>query len=132
MNIKDFRNQVWSFSVPYYEGKDIMHNVTHIKRVLDETDKLCVFYPEADKDIIYAAGCFHGFIYSDEDRIRTFLREIGISNEEISSIIKAAWESQTDGEPETLEGKIAHDAHLLEGGKTFLVVKSLMTGTLRG
>jgi len=31
-----------------------------------------------------------------------------------------------------LEGKIAHDAHMVEGGKTFLVVKSLVTGTARG
>ena len=28
--------------------------------------------------------------------------------------------------PETMEGKILHDAHVLEGGKTYLMVKTLM------
>ena len=34
--------------------------------------------------------------------------------------------------PETLEGKILHDAHVLEGGKPYLVVKTLITGSVRG
>jgi uncharacterized protein len=41
-------------------------------------------------------------------------------------------ESQVNSIPRTLAGKIVHDAHLIEGGKTFLVVKSLITGTARG
>jgi uncharacterized protein len=28
--------------------------------------------------------------------------------------------------------KILHDAHVIEGGKTFLITKSLITGSLRG
>ncbi|MGL4337470.1 MAG: hypothetical protein ACRCST_11325 [Turicibacter sp.] len=35
--------------------------------------------------------------------------------------------------PQTLEAKILHDAHMSEGGgKTFLIVKSLITGSVRG
>ena len=34
--------------------------------------------------------------------------------------------------PETLEGKLLHDAHVLEGGKTYTVVKTLITGSVRG
>jgi uncharacterized protein len=47
-------------------------------------------------------------------------------------MFQAASESRTGSIPETLEGKILHDAHLLEGGLTFHVVKSLITGVSRG
>ena len=50
----------------------------------------------------------------------------------ISKTIKIAWESQRSEIPETIEGKILHDAHVLEGGKTYLVVKTLITGSVRG
>ena len=43
-----------------------------------------------------------------------------------------AWESQKNEEAETLEGRILHDAHMIEGGRTYLIVKSLITGSVRG
>ena len=54
------------------------------------------------------------------------------NKEMISKTIKIAWESQRSEIPETIEGKILHDAHVLEGGKTYLVVKTLITGSVRG
>ena len=51
---------------------------------------------------------------------------------EIQRIIKASWESQKDRDAETIEGKILHDSHMIEGGKTYLIVKSLITGSVRG
>ncbi len=56
----------------------------------------------------------------------------GYSKDKIDKIIKIAWESQRSEVPETIEGKILHDAHVLEGGKTYLVVKTLITGSVRG
>lgn len=47
-------------------------------------------------------------------------------------IVKVAWESQKDEKAETVEGMILHDAHMVEDGKTFLNVKSLITGYVRG
>lgn len=76
--------------------------------------------------------CFHGFIYSDEETIKEWLRGNNYNQEEINLIIKVAWESQRNEIPETIEGKILHDAHVLEGGKTYLVVKTLITGSVRG
>ncbi len=49
----------------------------------------------------------------------------------IETILQIAWESQRSEVPETLEGKILHDAHVLEGGKTYMAVKTLITGSLR-
>ncbi len=52
--------------------------------------------------------------------------------EKISKTIKIDWESQRSEIPETIEGKILHDAHVLEGGKTYIIVKTLITGSVRG
>lgn len=78
------------------------------------------------------ATYFHGFIYLAEEKIRKWMNEQGYSNESIERTVKIAWESQRSEIPETLEGKILHDAHVLEGGKAYLVVKTLITGSVRG
>jgi len=64
--------------------------------------------------------------------VKQFLRKEGLSKQRIKQIIQVAWESHKEAKPKTIEGKILHDAHLIEGGKTFMIVKSLITGTLRG
>ena len=75
---------------------------------------------------------FHGFVYSHENEIREFLNDLNFDKPRIEKIIKISWESQRNEIPETLEGKILHDAHVLEGGKSYLVVKTLITGSIRG
>lgn len=128
----NLKERIREFSTPYYNRKDIMHGIMHMERVLEEADHLAIKYPEANKDIIFAACYFHGFIYSDEKKVRDYLKELNLQEEHADNIIIAAFESQVSSVPETLEGKIVHDAHMIEGGKTFLVVKSLVTGTARG
>lgn len=49
------------------------------------------------------------------------LKTQNLPEEKINKIVKVAWEFQKDIKPETIEGKILHDAHLIEGGKTFLI-----------
>ena len=122
-----------SFAKPYYQDKDIMHNMWHIKLVKKQIDKILRLnkYDINYEDLIYAMY-FHGFIYSDEKNIREFLECENIGLKRIDKIVKIAWESQRSEIPETLEGKILHDAHILEGGKTYLIVKTLITGSLRG
>ena len=56
----------------------------------------------------------------------------GIDAKKADFIIRISLESQRPEIPETLEGKILHDAHVLEGGKNYLVVKTLITGSVRG
>ena len=60
------------------------------------------------------------------------MKENKYDDNEIEKIVKIAWESQRNKVPETIEGKILHDAHVLEGGKTYLMVKTLITGSIRG
>lgn len=121
------------FIEPYYADKDIMHNMWHIELVKKMVNRIldCSNY-NVDKNCLKLATYFHGFIYSDEQKIRQWLLSQNFDEETISKTVKIAWESQRSEVPETIEGKILHDAHVLEGGKTYLIVKTLITGSVRG
>ena len=121
------------FIKPYYENKDIMHNMWHIELVERQMNKIIdAGHYSVNYEYLYLALAFHGFIYSDEQRIRDWLFEKGYTIESINQIVEISWESQRPEIPETIEGKILHDAHVLEGGKTYTVVKTLITGSVRG
>ena len=122
-----------AFCAPYYADKDIMHNLWHIELTEKWVQKLIdLGNYKPDQELLTYALYFHGFIYSDEPAIRRWLTAQNFPPERIEKIVKIAWESQRPEIPETLEGKILHDAHVLEGGKTYLVTKTLITGSVRG
>lgn len=126
-------NNLKSFVKQYYENKDIMHDLSHVDRVLKYVEKLTkVGNYNVDMEVLIYAIYFHGFIYSNEQDIINWLQIQGVSNNMIERIVKASWESQKDKEAKTLEGQVLHDAHMIEGGKTYLIVKSLITGSIRG
>lgn len=121
------------FVEPYYVEKDIMHNMWHIELVRKMVDRiLSISNYNVDEECLTLATYFHGFIYRDEDTIKQWLIAQNYDNEMIAKTIKIAWESQRSEIPDTIEGKILHDAHVLEGGKTYLIVKTLITGSVRG
>lgn len=125
--------QIETFSRPYYQDKDIMHDWTHIERVHRAAQKLTkVASIEVDLSVVEAALMLHGIIYAIETEIRRFLASIGLPQQVLELIIKVAWESQKEERPITPEGLLLHDAHLLEGGKYFEIIKSLITGSVRG
>jgi len=127
------RDSLLRFAAPYYADKDIMHNLWHIELVekwVDRIISLGGYSP--DRGVLTYALFFHGFIYSDESAIRAWLAAQGEDAETIEKIVAVSWESQRPEIPATLEGKILHDAHVLEGGRTYLVVKTLITGSVRG
>ncbi len=121
------------FVEPYYAEKDIMHNMWHIELVRKMVHRiLSISSYTVDEECLILATYFHGFIYSDEEKIKQWLVTQKYDDELISKTLKIAWESQRSEIPETIEGKILHDAHVLEGGKTYLIVKTLITGSVRG
>ena len=127
------KNKIEGFIKPYYEDKDIMHNMWHIELVRRSINKILKQTKyNVDKDLIETAMYFHGFIYRDEEKIRNWLKVNGIDEKKIEKIIQISWESQRPEEPKTLEGKILHDAHVLEGGVNYTIVKTLITGSVRG
>jgi len=110
-----------------------MHDLSHIERVNQTALALAEEIKEDfDVNIITFATYLHGFIYKHEKEIRDFLAEKQIDNQLADKIILVAWESQKSSNAVTHEGKLLHDAHMIEGGKTFLVTKSLVTGSVRG
>lgn len=121
------------FVEPYYADKDIMHNMWHIELVKKMVKKiLAVGNYEVEEECLLLATYFHGFVYNDEDKIRQWMLEQNYEEATIEKTIQIARESQRSEIPESIEGKILHDAHVLEGGKTYLVVKTLITGSVRG
>lgn len=127
------KEKLEEFIKPYYQNKDIMHNMWHIelvKRTINKILKNANY--DVDRDILEIAMYMHGFIYEDEEKIRNWLKENKIEENKIEEIIKVSWESQRFEEPKTLEGKILHDAHVLEGGVNYTIVKTLITGSVRG
>ena len=129
MNLNNLRKFVY----PFYQNKDIMHDLSHVERVLITLGGLIKYIDgNYDYEVIKYAAYFHGFIYSEEELIKKWLKEEGLEEAKIEKIIKVAWESQKEKSAETLEGKLLHDAHMIEGGEVFLITKSLITGSVRG
>jgi len=119
------------FVKPYYDAKDMMHDFSHILRILREAEKLAENY-NVDKELLTYGAYLHGIVPKHEKAAKRFLKKQGLPEQRIKQIIQVALESHKEAEPKTIEGKILHDAHLIEGGKTFMIVKSLITGALRG
>ena len=117
-----------------YESKDVMHGIHHIRRLYHDSIEMvqrigCI----ANLDVIMVGAYLHGVIYRKEKESAQLLRNRGLPGNLIDHCIKAAWESQSPADSaSTIEGKVLHDAHLLEGGKSFFVTKTLVTGALRG
>ena len=126
-------NRLKTFSAPFYEGKDMMHSLWHIELVHKAVCHIIKAGKyKVDADFLMAATYFHGFINAHEGDIRAWLSAEGFVENDIEKIITIARESIASAVPETLEGKILHDAHLIEGGKVYMVTKCLITGSLRG
>jgi len=127
MNVKE----LIEFTKKFYEPKDLMHNHSHSERILKMVDKLKPYVKEYynDDNIVYASY-FHGTIKTHENEIREWLFSQNIDS--IDNIIEIAKESLKGNETKSIEGKLLHDAHMIEGGKYFLLIKSLITGSLRG
>lgn len=124
---------ILEFVMPYYESRDIMHNMWHVELVHKMVQKILLSgHYAVDEESLLLATYFHGVIYKDETAIIEWLKNHGYPDESVGKIVQIAWESQRREEPDSIEGKILHDAHVLEGGKTYLVVKTLITGSVRG
>lgn len=121
------------FVEPYYIDKDIMHNMWHIELVKRKMENIISLGKyKVDMESLILATYFHGFIYNAENEIRHWLKAQQYTDEMIERTVMIAWESQRSEVPKTIEGQILHDAHVLEGGKTYLAVKTLITGSVRG
>jgi uncharacterized protein len=120
------------FVRPYYAKKDAMHDLSHVRRFLNTARSISKKY-HVDGEILTYAAYFHGV---DGERNRNdlmkFMASQDLSEGKAEKILRVAWVSHKEPRPTTIEGKILHDAHLVEGGRAFMVAKFLITGALRG
>ena len=131
--MKVTENELLDFIRPYYADKDIMHDLWHIKLMLKAVNKvIAIGNYKVDRECLILAAYFHGFVYRDEQAIRSWMLAHNYETEYANKVMRVALESQRPEVPASLEGKILHDAHVLEGGKTYLIVKTLITGSVRG
>jgi uncharacterized protein len=121
-----------AFVEPYYAKKDAMHGLPHIRRLLYEAQSIRGQY-HVDKEVMTYAAYFHGIdVRKRLSDLMRFLASQGLSNRKAKRIILVASESHKESIPKTVEGKVLHDAHLVAGGRTFMVTNFLVTGALRG
>jgi len=127
------KNKLVEFVKPYYVNKDIMHGMWHVELIEKAVSKILgrSDYNVENKQLLFATY-FHGIIYDYEADIRKWLTEQGLFEKEIKQIITISHESHRYEIPQTLEGKILHDAHIIEGGKSYMITKCLITGSVRG
>ena len=119
------------FVAPFYVGKDMMHDLTHIDRVLKKAYEMAEIR-QVDREVLLLSGYFHGIIGQHKEAISAFLEAQGYSDVQRNYVLSVAEESDKAAHPVTMEGKTLHDAHLLEGGEVFGIIKSLITGSIRG
>lgn len=125
--------ELLEFVRPYYTDKDIMHDLWHIKLTLKAVERVIALGNyKIDRECLMLATYFHGFVYRNAHAIRCWMVTHNYEAAYIDKVIRVSLESQRPEVPETLEGKILHDAHVLEGGRTYLTVKTLITGSVRG
>ena len=127
------KGKLIEFCRPFYAEKDIMHNLWHIELIDKWIDKILeMSCYDINRDFLTCAAYFHGIIYSNEREIREWLAGQGLPEDDMKRIIKISHESQRAEIPETLEGQILHDAHVIEGGKVYMITKCFITGSVRG
>lgn len=132
MMMKNMRS-IEPFVLPLYANKDAMHDINHVYRIIHAIEYLEKdFMGQFDKESVIVAAYLHGIIHDHEKCIIDWLQKQKIPRSRIRDIIKMAKKSQKHAIPRTLAEKLLHDAHMIEGGRTFLMIKSLITGVLRG
>ena len=113
--------------------RGLIHGVEHTERLVKDATKLARPYiGEFDAEVLELAGMIHGVIHYGEEGIRKWLEEQGLDIDRVDRVISVAWESQAKSIPVSLEGKILHDAHYIEGGKEFHVLKPIIVGSEMG
>ncbi|MCP4355403.1 MAG: hypothetical protein GY793_07175 [Proteobacteria bacterium] len=128
--MKNLVSKVKKFVAPLYKQKDAMHDLSHIERVLTKSEQLAKDY-DYDPTVLICGAYMHGLINKHSKVLTSFLKGQDIDEDLQKAIIKCAKESDKSVRPQSIEGKIIHDAHLLEGGIYFSLVKSLITGITR-
>ena len=116
----------------HYSHRDSMHGLDHVRRIARAAGWLLEHYPQADRDAVICAAYLHGLVEGQAEEAVKCLEQMEVSPKRRDLIFEIARQSHKEAKPDTLEAHILRDAHLIEGGPTFHLVKCLVTGAERG
>lgn len=119
------------FVKEFYSKKDSMHGIDHVDRLYSTAIQLGR-NENYNPDVLALAAYFHGLFPGLVETLKVFMIQLELDKPTIHLVLLATSESMTDSEPVSIEGTLLHDSHLIEGGKAYLVTKSLVTGAERG
>lgn len=124
------------------------HDTDHIDHVVALANKILVNEPTADPFIVRAAAYLHD-VYDDKlfnnasdvqlakSRLRTFLINIAVSQENISQIFyiidNMSWSKEIDGQAKALDinGQIVQDADRLEAVGAIAITRAVTYGAVK-
>ena len=118
---KSFVEYIEERIIPMYDGFDAGHGREHVRAVIEESVRLCGFYP-VDVNMVYAAAAYHdtGLVvdrkthHLESGRIIREDRELKrwFTDEQIEVIAQAVEDhrASSDHEPRTVYGKIIAEA----------------------
>jgi len=112
---------------PFHEGKDPAHGMEHIHRLRLMAKTICQNSGIPREDI-YFAIFFHGLTTTQQDQVESTFISFGKTPEEAKHYRELSTYMSRDAVPSTNEEKVLHDCHVLEGGKYFALIKSIITG----
>jgi uncharacterized protein len=115
------------FVKPYYADKGELENLSHVQRMLASARELGQGESVSD-DLLVFGAYLHGMIFNAEEQVRDFLFSLGMDRTQVIEVMKVAWEAGKEATPESREGALLRDAHLIEGGKEYQMAKWLVHG----
>lgn len=115
------------FVKPYYAEKGELENLAHVQRMLASARELGEG-ENINDDLLVFGAYLHGVIFNAEEKIRNSLFSLGLERTQVIEIMRVAWESGKEASPETREGALLRDAHLIEGGREYQMAKWLTRG----
>lgn len=109
--------------------KDFAHDFPHAERIFKLAKEIATRVEvRTDNTMLVYGAFFHGFDKKHKQKIIKFLSLNKLSKQDVSKVLQTTSEVHNNTNPLSTEGKILHDAHLLEGGLYSIVLKSLVTG----
>ena len=131
-----------SYIKALFEGSSDGHDADHSLRVFRNAMRIAEGYPDADTDLIVLSSLLHDvddhklFNTENNSNARTFLKDNGISEDQIEEIVKiinsVSFSKNKGKTPETIEARIVQDADRLDAMGAIGIARTFAYGGKKG
>lgn len=108
-----------------------MHDYRHIRRLRLQAGKLCRALGIPIKDIAMAIY-YHNLTDKQKQELDHFLMAYGYEKNQLEKLRRLETKMERTQVPTTQEEKVIHDCHILEGGKYFFMIRTLIADSHDG